>query len=67
MSLKWEVGDKKFSDMQIQCCYTEKLFKLRISWISIAGRSLASTSRETYCWIGWVGIASGQVSGRVGY
>ena len=64
MSLKWEVGDKKFSDMRIKC-YNEKLFKLQISWISIAERSLASTSKEIYCWIGWVGIASGQVSGRV--
>ena len=67
MSFKWVAGGQKFSDMQIQCCYTENLFKLRLSWISIAGRCLASTSSEAYCWIGWVGIASGQVSGRVGF
>ena len=67
MSFKWVAGGKKITDMQIQCCYIEKLYKLRISLISIAGRCLVSTSREAYCWIGWVGIASGQVSGRVGY
>ena len=28
---------------------------------------LGRVSRESYIWIGWVGIASGRVSGRVGY
>ena len=51
--------------MHIQYCYTEKLFKLQICWISIVGRCLVSTYKKAYCWIGWVGIASAQVSGRV--
>ena len=63
---KWVAGGKKFSDMQIQCCYTEKLFKLRISWISIVGRCLVSTSRGLLLdRLRWYCFGSGIGSGRV--
>ena len=45
MKSDWVTGDKKLSDIQIQNCYTLNLFKLRITWISIARSCLVSTSR----------------------
>ena len=66
MSFKWVADGKKFSDVQIQWCYNEKLFQLRISWISIVVRCLVSTLRGLHLYqLSWHCFGSGIGSRRV--